>query len=168
MKRKQQKHHIVAEKERKVNTINKDVIGTTQLNIVTNNVAGNQQKPLTKKEKMVQKHQKLMEKLEVTRQERIQYRKMNKKTQSNKGNKMILQSQHIISENKTEVFSLLKPTSTKSSNQNNDVTKNMTSIITFKDDLPAFVFVKKDNVSVGTGIQSKSKTIQKKKNKRIL
>lgn len=116
-------------------------------------------KILTKKDKMALKHQKLMKKLDVTQQARLQSQKKNKKKgkQTNAGDQTLLETSQL------EVRSLLTPAAIRPSiqNVNEKVTKNVFSMPLFNDDLPALNSVyeiPKDNFSM----QSKSKSISKK------
>lgn len=115
-------------------------------------------KQITKKEKMMLKHQKLMQKLDVTQQARLQHKKQ--KSQK-KGHSQILE------ESKTKSHLMLTPAAIKPSNQNavtNSETtapKNVFAIPTFNDDLPVIssVFARKGNKN--QNLHKKSKSIAK-------
>lgn len=118
-----------------------------------------EQKPITKKEKMALKHKTLMEKLDATHKAtaELKKRKQKQKQKNNCDNQVLLKSQE-------DICPMLTPAATKSSTQNANqpAAKNVFSIPSFRDDLPALNSVfesRKDILSV----QTKS-TISKKKN----
>lgn len=114
------------------------------------------QKPLTKKEKVALKHKKLMEKLDATHKATTELKKRKQKQKRNVVNQNAAGSQDVI-------CPMLTPAATKSSKPNmNQTAKNIFSIPSFRDDLPALNNVfesRKDILSV----QTKS-SISKKKN----
>lgn len=114
------------------------------------------EKNLTKKEKIALKHQKLMEKLDVTEHARLQSQRKNrrKEKQTNNAGK-----QTVLKSSQQEVSTLLTPAAIKPSKQyvKGNVAKN---IPLFNDDLPSInsIFeIPKNNFC----IQSKSKSILK-------
>lgn len=117
------------------------------------------QKGLTKKEKLALKHKRLMEKLDATHKATAELKKRNQK-QKQKGN---CDGQNP-SKSQEDICPMLTPAATKSSkpNVNQQAAKNVFSIPSFRDDLPALNSVfeaRKDILSV----QTKS-SISKKKN----
>lgn len=114
------------------------------------------QKALTKKEKVALKHKKLMEKLDATHKATTE---LKKRKQKQKGK---VDSQHT-TKLLDEICPMLTPAATKSSKPNIDqAAKNIFSIPSFRDDLPALNNVfesRKDILSV----QTKS-SISKQKN----
>ncbi|XP_031625743.1 uncharacterized protein LOC116342329 [Contarinia nasturtii] len=117
------------------------------------------EKHLTKKEKMALKHQKLMEKLDVTQKARMQSQK-NKKQKRNANPDTLLASQ-------SEVRSLLTPAAVKPHTEK--IPKNIFSVPSLKDDLPGlnsiFELKKNHNSNKTSGLTSKSKAISKTSNK---
>lgn len=121
---------------------------------------GAPEKHLTKKEKMALKHQKLMEKLDVTHKARLQLKKKKPKSK---------QSEHLsdqtLAVSKSEFSSLLTPAAVKPSTEapknNNAAPRNVFSIPLLKDDLPPLnsIFGQKLNKTT-----QKSKNIGKSKN----
>lgn len=117
-------------------------------------------KHLTKKEKMALKHQKLMEKLDVTQKAR--------KTQKQN----VHRNDQTLSTAKSEFRSLLTPAAVKSSKEvsknDNLVPKNVFSIPILKDDLPALDPIFKQGLNGSNDnahkITTKSKNIGKKAN----
>lgn len=121
-----------------------------------------QGKHLTKKEKMALKHQKLMEKLDVTQKAR----------KNQKQN--VHRYDQTLSTAKSEFRSLLTPAAVKSSNSNEVskngdlVPKNVFSIPTLKDDLPALDSIFKQGNDNAHKITTKSKNIGKKAKKNFV
>lgn len=116
------------------------------------------EKHLTKKEKMTLKHQKLMQKLDVTQQARLKSKKNKQKHNTN-----VAKSNQLASN--AEVFPLLTPAAVNPWRQPNEVPKNVFSLPTFNDDLPSLnpVFELKLN---STKVSSKSKSIAKPNTKK--
>lgn len=111
-------------------------------------------KHLTKKEKMMLKHQKLMEKLDVTKLARMQHK--NQKSTKKKGNGQILK------ELTSESRSMLTSNQNADTNIGTKAPKNVFTIPTFDDDLPVIgsVFAPKSK-SKNQSLQKKSKSIFK-------
>lgn len=119
------------------------------------------QKPLTKKEKSMLKHQKLMEKLDVTQKARLQCQKKNKKRGLKSNEQTILNC-------KSEFQSMLTPSAVKPSGKLINCekpTKNIFAIPEFNDNLPSLssVFNLRSNINLEK-ITNKSKSITKKNN----
>lgn len=116
------------------------------------------QKPLTKKEKLALKHKKLMEKLDATHKATAELKK--RKQKQNQKNNLDVQ---ISLKSQEDICPMLVPAATISKqNANQGAVKNVFSIPSFHDDLPALNSVfesRKDILSV----QTKS-SISKKKN----
>lgn len=124
-----------------------------------NNTKEFTEKHLTKKEKMILKHEKLMQKLDVTQKARLQSKK---KTQTMRS---------LVST--SEVQSMLTPAAVKSSNSrtNNDylkISKSVFAIPSFNDDFPALdsaIELKSFQKNLNSQkTASKSKSISKNKN----
>lgn len=119
------------------------------------------EKHLSKKEKMALKHQKLMEKLDVTHKARIQ----NQKNKKQKRDANAQSSAQTLLVSKSEVRSLLTPAAVKPLTEK--VPKNIFSVPSLNDDLPALnsIFQLKKNCNKTSGVTAKSKNISKNSNK---
>lgn len=119
----------------------------------TESVRNVSSKNLTKKEKISLKHQKLMERLDVTQKARLlcqkNQQKQKKRINTSTSNQILLES------SKRDIRSLITSAAIKPSNQNvnTNVPKNISATPTFNDDLPA--------LNTNLYIQSKSKSISK-------
>lgn len=117
---------------------------------------------LTKKEKLQMKHKKLMEKLDATQKVTIEFRNRKQKQEQKKkiDDKTLLKSQG-------DICPMLTPAATKSSNENvnEQAARNVFSIPSFHDDLPALNSIfqsRKDKLCV----QTKSSISKKKHGKK--
>lgn len=120
------------------------------------------QKHFTKKEKMVLKHQQLMDKLDVTQKARLHSRKMKQKR-----NRNVIEQTLLLS--KSEISSLLTPAAVEPSKQHPEKhPKNVFSVPSLNDDLPAlhsiFALNLNQKSSITNGITTKSNSKAKKSN----
>lgn len=117
-------------------------------------------KPLTKKQKLQLRHKKLMEKLDATQKAKNELQKRQQQSKR-KGNF----NDQVLSKTQAEIRPMLTPAATKSSNQDMNEQKNVFSIPSFHDGLPALnsVFESRKDVLC---VQTKSSISKKKHGKK--